>query len=360
MWRQASIVVALMLTIAPRPTSAQPFDAMKCVQVRDHTRFKATLDLTALDPAFGVEGGCKILGTRLLCTPVASTTTSSNVGQIAVEGEPLSTDKICYAVHCPRGRPLDRSATDQFGGHQLTARRTQLVCVPAGSVLCVPSGPETCDGIDNDCNGQVDDLGSVECGTGPCARTVPRCIDGVPHTCTPGAPQAEVCNGIDDDCNGSIDDGLGTTTCGVGDCEVTVEACIGGKPQECTPSEPGIEICDGRDNDCDGAIDEGLSGTTTCGLGACMAEADSCADGRAGTCVPGAPSTEICNTGIDENCNGLVDEQGCVCQPGTADCDVNASNGCEADLETDVDHCGSCEHACASGEVCAGGMCVSP
>jgi hypothetical protein len=360
MRKRTLMLMALAAMLSSAPVAAQPFDQLKCLRVVDRSRFKATIDVTALDPAFGVERGCKILGARLLCTPAASTVKSANVPALAVEGEPLVTDKICYALSCPKPRPPDRVATDEFGGHALDTKRTTLICLPAGTVICTPSGPEVCDGIDNDCNGLVDDLGDITCGTGPCARTVPRCVDGIVQTCTPGTPQPETCNGVDDDCNGAVDDGLGTITCGVGDCEVTVQACAGGAPQDCTPAAPGTEICDGRDNDCDGVIDNGLGGTTTCGLGACAAEITTCADGHVQACIPGNPSTEICNTDIDENCNGLVDEQGCVCQAGQADCDLNASNGCEVTLDTDPDNCGACGHACGNGEVCQVGDCVAP
>ncbi|HUD72239.1 MAG TPA: putative metal-binding motif-containing protein [Dongiaceae bacterium] len=73
-----------------------------------------------------------------------------------------------------------------------------------------PGALETCNGVDDNCNGPADDgLGTSTCGIGACQRTVNNCVGGVPMTCTPGTPApAETCgNGIDDDCNGAIDDG---------------------------------------------------------------------------------------------------------------------------------------------------------
>jgi hypothetical protein len=46
------------------------------------------------------------------------------------------------------------------------------------------------------------------------------------------------------------------------------------------------------------------------------------------------------------------------CAAGRADCDGNASNGCESDL-SDVAHCGSCTTACSPTEVCAPAGCTS-
>ena len=71
----------------------------------------------------------------------------------------------------------------------------------------------------------------------------------------PGAP--ETCNGVDDNCDGQIDEGLGSTTCGVGVCQRTLPNCAAGRPQSCMPGSPSIEICNGLDDDCDGEIDEG-------------------------------------------------------------------------------------------------------
>src|SRR5262249_4480990 len=51
------------------------------------------------------------------------------------------------------------------------------------------------------------------CGVGACQRTVDLCENGVPVPCVPGDPAAETCNGIDDDCDGLTDEGAIVADC---------------------------------------------------------------------------------------------------------------------------------------------------
>lgn len=78
------------------------------------------------------------------------------------------------------------------------------------------------------------------------------------------------------------------------------------------PSGEGPEICgDGVDNNHDGCVDEGCvigEGACTC-VGQCSSL--SCSPPGTATCNPYNGQREICGDGIDNNCNGLVDE-GCT------------------------------------------------
>ena len=190
-------------------------------------------------------------------------------------------------------------------------------CEEGQPLLCDPlegTGDEVCDGLDNDCDGPVDEgLGTQICGQGACQQILPACEGGEMPPCDPFAGAAEeVCNNADDNCDGFIDEGLGQITCGLGNCEHTVDNCVDGKPQLCDPlAGAQVESCDGIDNDCDGLIDDGL-GATSCGQGICLHTVENCLNGQLQLCDPmeGA-GDEVCFNGIDENCSGDADE-GCT------------------------------------------------
>lgn len=80
--------------------------------------------------------------------------------------------------------------------------------------------PETCNNFDDDCDGQVDeqaDLPVEFCYTGPastvskgvCHPGIYQCVDGIKVCINEVTPSPETCNHLDDDCNGSTDEGLG-------------------------------------------------------------------------------------------------------------------------------------------------------
>jgi hypothetical protein len=214
---------------------------------------------------------------------------------------------------------------------------------------------ETCDGKDNDCDGLVDEeLGFTSCGLGACQHTVPNCAEGVHNECDPLEGTAdEQCDGIDNNCNGAVDEELGSLSCGVGQCTHTTPACVFGVSQQCDPLEgAGIEVCDGVDNDCDGGVDEEL-GTVLCGAGICQHQLAYCEGGKVNICNPFFGVQEETCDGLDNNCNGLVDDSlgnlSCgkgICEKTVPACADGQPQQCDSLAGADVESCDGADNDC--------------
>ena len=221
-----------------------------------------------------------------------------------------------------------------------------------------PNATEICDGIDNNCDQQIDEglLNTYYADTdgdgfGDINNFVQDCLPPSGYVtndddCNDSNPAihpnaTEICDGIDNDCNQQTDEGLlgtyyaDTDGDGFGDINNFVQDCfpLAGyvtNDADCDDSNAAIhpnatEICDGIDNDCDQQIDEGLLSTyyaDTDGDGFgdinnfiqdCLApsgyvsDATDCDDSNAAI-HPNA--TEICD-GIDNNCDQQIDENAC-------------------------------------------------
>jgi hypothetical protein len=207
--------------------------------------------------------------------------------------------------------------------------------------------------------------------TRSCGSDVGRCIAGT-EVCSGGVfgscvgevtPVGETCNGVDDDCDGVTDEDL-SRGCGsdVGVCVAGVQACVGGRFGACVGEVlPGTELCDGvLDEDCDGAVDEGCpctaGQTQGCGsefaIAPCSAGTQTCGTDGTWSACEGAigPSAESCGTGdgdgVDNDCDGTVDE-GCTCVPEPEVCSDGVDNDCDGTVD---------EAACTLSSGIDGGM----
>lgn len=176
-------------------------------------------------------------------------------------------------------------------------------CDAAESVCGCTAAAETCNGLDDDCDGRVDEGSATSIGCAPSEA----CIDAVCQC----PPSSRACDGV---CVNAMRDPDNCGGCGV-ECPDGI-SCVDG---ECGCSG-GLERCEGEcvDTDADPANCGG------CGV--------SC--GRSGVCVEGA----------------------CSCPGGFETCPVA---GC-TDTSTDSDNCGGCGVACAVGTACVDGECGCP
>jgi hypothetical protein len=212
-----------------------------------------------------------------------------------------------------------------------------------------PMSEELCDGIDNNCDGSTDENcpcisgDTQQCGTtdvGECEYGTQTCtVNGVWGACS-GAiePTDELCDGLDNNCNGEIDEGVvqifyrDNDHDGFGDPNNSREACEAPRGYvinntDCDDTNarrhPGLEeVCDGIDNDCDGSTDENLmrifyrdadgdgfgdpdNHTRACEAPRGYVANNTDCDDRNAQRNPNR--RELCD-GIDNNCNGRVDE----------------------------------------------------
>jgi hypothetical protein len=229
-----------------------------------------------------------------------------------------------------------------------------------------PGATETCNDLDDDCDGEIDngsitiyqDLDDDGYGNSAVSKIADVCgerggyvedatdCDDTDATVNPGA--AEHCDGVDENCDGSIDENGGNgfhpdlDGDGYGDASTTVESCTEfpgytADGNDCDDTDatvnPGAaEHCDGVDENCDGEVDNDVTeengawvwtpdadrdGASTSDLTqavvACVSQRPAGYNGGNDDCDDADPAinpdaAEICDDGIDNNCDGNVDE----------------------------------------------------
>lgn len=226
-------------------------------------------------------------------------------------------------------------------------------------------------------------VGSRSCYTGPSGTLGKGICKAGTQTCTVGAggptwgpcigevlPQPEICNGIDDNCDGYIDNIPGTSlplvqscytgppgTADKGICHPGNQTCVNGMWTACageqTPLPPACDVdnqCTGMVVSCDGGVPDlaapsdlaGVDMTSTCTNG----QTRSCYDGPPGTAGVGPchAGMQTCSNNQWGPCQGEVTPLAEYCGSGDVDCDGVPDN----------------DPLCPTGLSCIGGFCVDP
>jgi hypothetical protein len=257
-----------------------------------------------------------------------------------------------------------------------------VVCAPrAGQqrgYCCTPT-TEVCNGADDNCNGQLDDLPEASCYTGPegtqdrgsCKAGRAACGPNGTVICSgdvvPAA--AESCNGADDDCDGETDEGINLQTdmanCGrCGNfCNAVTQLCVDGSCRT-----RGEKVCDDNaDDDGDGAKDcadsdcDNQTRACTAGDAArnCICVGRTIGEANCGDTIDNEPTPDGFIDCVEEECSGKSCGTGCVCtnyiKKEIACGDGLNNDGTEGTDCADSDCAGQ---SCGTGCLCQGGKAV--
>ncbi len=297
-----------------------------------------------------------------------------------------SADQTCNGGHCesplvdPASLPLFAGPVPFLDGGRRDA--------------CVPH-TEQCNGMDDDCDGVVDngiDTRTDPNNCGACGRVCMLAHTNI-EACVAGQCEPARCDQGFDNCDGIAANGCEMTVDTLSDCGSCHTVCARANASAtCTGGtcriglcQPGFGNCDGTDsNGCEASLDQldhcgscpntcmRANATPTCAGGTCaisacgagfgncdMTDGNGCETtldtvmhcGTCGTVCSYAHATPIC--ALPAGCSMGR------CDANFADCDSNAANGCEADLRTNTSNCGRCNHACAATFGCTNAVCAN-
>ena len=235
-----------------------------------------------------------------------------------------------------------------------------------------PADAEICDGLDNNCDGSVDEGAADDAATwyndsdgdgyGDAGSSVSACeaptgyvsdatdCDDGEGAVNPG--EDEVCDGVDNDCDGLTDDSSATDAKtyysdadgdSYGNASSVLKACskptgaVGNK-KDCDDGDSAVspaasEVCDGIDNNCDGLTDDGSAIDAT----SYYLDGDCDGFGDASALTPSCTSLGDDYTTDSSDCDD-ADARSFpsateVCEGADNDCDGSADNSCSTAIE---------------------------
>ncbi len=358
----------------------------------------------------GIKGFRKCLRPQT-CVPLPGNCESEPLCQVATPGnlEPGTPGTLCFDavnadVACPEppapdpavctpstGPAGSSNECNSASGNQCTV--VEGDCETGSDATC-----SICSSGQTNCAGTCTDLATDPDNCGECGNS---CF-GKPHAvgaaCESGICEITACDPLWADCNNNAVDGCETApdsdlyncgTCGhICSFDDAIPVCTGGTC-EIAACQPGFADCNNNTSDgCEVETDSDPYNCGGCGNSCNLDHASpTCAGGtcKIASCQPGyADCNDYAGDGCEVNlntdpyncsscetsCFGKPHAIGAVCESGTcdittcdplwADCNNNASDGCETALDTDLYNCGSCGNSCNLNNaipVCTGGTC---